>query len=160
MSEPTTEQIEAAVLNDPDNAELRYLLGADLAQRREYDRAIAEIGAALELRPTMPEARFQLGLLHLTQGNPQSAREVWAPLDQLSDRAALKHFKAGLEALIVDDFKTCLASLEEGIRLNTANEPLNRDMSLVLERTRALLGAPADGEAAARTDFSLYGSRN
>lgn len=169
MSNDTDEltALRRAVLNDPRNGELRYLLAAELAHQHDYEGAVLEFSAAIALSPHLHVARFQLGLLHLTLAQPQHTIAVLGPLEQLPDGSALKHFKRGLEALIVDDFTNCLAELRRGIELNTDNEPLNRDMSMLIERVQAAADGkqPADASAATndtgatevRTDFSLYG---
>src|SRR3954451_9538247 len=154
------ESLRKAVLNDPRNAELRYLLAAEYAQAGDYDSAVLEFSAAIALNPLLHVARFQLGLLHLTLGQPHHTTAVLAPLESLDDTAFLKHFKRGLESLIQDNFDACLQSLEKGIELNTVLPPLNRDMRLLIDKIHASLAeqkarnAPAE---AVRTDFSLYG---
>lgn len=158
-------QLRRAVLNDPRNGSLRYLLGAEMAQQRDYEGAVLEMSAAIALDPYLYVARFQLGLLHLTLGQPQHAVAVLAPLEELEDGSALKHFKRGLEALIKDEFSSCLLSLQQGIELNTDNAPLNRDMTLIVDRVKAVVNeqqsaasAQTDsGAQGVRTDFSLYG---
>jgi tetratricopeptide (TPR) repeat protein len=163
MTFPDLQQIRAAVARDPQNAELRYLLGAELAQQREYDAAVVEMRTALELDPNLHFARLQLGLLYLTMAQPNDSIEIWAPLEQLDERAALKAFKRGLEALIRDDFPACINYLQQGIHLNTQNAPLNRDMSMIVTRVREA-GVPVvqplpviQTPAGAHTDFALYG---
>jgi len=167
-------ELRKAVVNDPRNAELRYLLGAEMAQQKDYDGAVMEMSAALALNPLMHVARFQLGLLHLTMARADHATAVLAPLEELDDGAALKHFKRGLDALIKDDFGVCIHSLRLGMELNTENEPLNRDMNMLLGRVLEIAEkieqpvAPATfSEASAspratddsiHTDFSLYDS--
>lgn len=171
MNQPDLNQIKAAVAQDPRNAELRYLLGAELAQQREYDAAVVEMNTALELDPNLHFARFQLGLLYLTMALPNQSIDTWAPLESLDEDAALKYFKRGLEALIRDDFNSCVALLRQGIQLNTQNAPLNRDMNMVIERVGAVVepvpmtvpapqAAPMPEKSSpsgVRTDFSLYG---
>lgn len=164
--------LRRAVLNDPRNGELRYLLAAHMAQQRDYDSAVLEFSAAIALNPQLHGARFQLGLLHLTLGQLQHAFTVLAPLEDLGDGAALKFFMRGLMALARDDFAACVENLRHGMHLNTDNEPLNRDMAMLLERVQtagdkalasqpaATAGAPGQTPADAdvvRTDFSLYG---
>jgi len=159
-------QIREAVRKDAMNAELRYLLGAELAQQGEYEQAVLEMTLAVELQPSLHVARFQLGLLHLTLARPSEALAAWAPLDALPDGSYLKSFKQGLDALIRDDFANCIGSLERGIAANTVNAPLNRDMALIIDKCRAALAqqpappkqapASAETESRVRTDFSLY----
>jgi tetratricopeptide (TPR) repeat protein len=164
------EELRSAVVQDPRNAELRYLLGAEMAQRGDYAGAVMEMSSAIALNPLLHTARFQLGLLHLTLNHLDHAREVLAPLEALNDSAALKHFKRGLCALIEDDFANCASHLRKGIELNLENAPLNKDMEMLTERVVALSAQAATGAIAApdanpaedtqmtRTDFSLYGA--
>lgn len=159
-------ELRRAVVNDPRNAELRYLLGAEMAQQKDYDGAVMEMSAAIALNPLLHVARFQLGLLHLTMARPDHALAVLAPLENLDDASALKHFKRGLEALIQDDFANCIACLRNGIDLNHENAPLNRDMRMLIDRVSEVLAAATPAEALTepsletetqvRTDFSLY----
>lgn len=163
--ELSLEDLRRAVVNDPRNAELRYLLGAEMAQQKDYDSAVMEMSAAIALNPLLHVARFQLGLLHLTMARPDHATTVLAPLENLDDSSALKHFKRGLEALIRDDLANCLVHLRDGIERNTENPPLNRDMNLLASKVGEALAAangtqdkgPEKSSAdAIRTDFSLY----
>lgn len=163
-------ELRRAAVNDPRNGEIRYLLGAELAQRQRFDEAVLELSAAIALNPLLHTARFQLGLLHLTMAQVQHAAAVLAPLENLEDNAPLKHFKRGLDALTVDDFPAAVANLERGMQLNTENTALNADMKMLFDRIKTTIASnasaashvttPTDAERAAddvRTDFSLYG---
>jgi hypothetical protein len=83
--------LRRAVLDDPRNGERRYLLGAELAERRDYEGAVLEMSAALALNPFMHVARLQLGLLHLTMAQTHHAVAVLGLLEELPDDSALKH---------------------------------------------------------------------
>lgn len=160
--------LQAAVRNDPLNAELRYLLGAELAEAKDYEHAVVELATAVKLKPALHTARFQLGLLHLTLGRPAKCLAAWQPLDAAEGEPSLKLFKHGLEALIRDDFRQCIDLVKRGIELNTTNAPLNRDMTMIIGKAQAALDASATGSPAqpqpsppeegpdVRTDFSLY----
>ena len=149
--------LRRAVLDEPRNGERRYLLGAELAERRDYEGAVLEMSAALALNPLMHVARLQLGLLHLTMAQPHHAAAVLGPLEELPDGSALKHFKRGLEALSRDDCAACLGELERGIEGNQENTALNRDMQLIVEKVKPLVQAGGQSHAdAVRTDFSAY----
>lgn len=121
----------------PDNARLRFLFGSLLAGQRQYDQALQELSAAVQLDPAYEIARFQLGSLRLTGGDAAGAREAWALLADLADDHPLKCFKNGLEAIIEDRFEECVGWLENGILLNSTNPYLNRDMQLVIDRASA-----------------------
>jgi tetratricopeptide (TPR) repeat protein len=157
MDHPDLLQLRAAISRDPANAQLRYLLAAELAQRQEYPEAVAQMRTALDIDPKLHFARLQLGLLYLTLAQPDDSLAVWAPLEELDETAALKAFKRGLEALIRDDFPACIGYLQRGIDLNKQNATLNHDMSLLIEKVRdgSVVAAPAPGFS--RDDFSRYG---
>lgn len=158
MDSPELQRLRAAIVRDPGNAELRYLLGAELAQRHEYPEAVAAMHTALDINPKLHFARLQLGLLYLTMSQPDHSLAVWAPLEELDETAALKAFKRGLEALIRDDFPTCIGYLQQGIDLNKHNATLNDDMTLLIARVRdgSVIGpAPLPSSA---NDFARFGA--
>jgi hypothetical protein len=161
-TDPELARLRRAVLDEPRTGERRYLLGAELAQQRDYEGAVLEMSAAIALNPLLHVARLQLGLLHLTLAQPHHAVAVLAPLEELPDDSALKHFKRGLEALIRDDFSACVRALENGIALNRDNPPLNRDMQLIVSRIKSTVDATRQSQdpAGVRTDFSLYDVRH
>lgn len=157
-------KLRRAVVHEPGNANLRYLLGVEMAQAKDYEGAVLELSAAVALDSALDMARFQLGLLQLTLGQVEQMRLVLAPLENASDDAPLKHFKRGLEALVTDDFATCLTCLRHGIELNRQNEALNHDMSLIVSKVAAIVAEAAGQQSRSdqpaktvRTDFSLYG---
>src|SRR3982751_2667080 len=156
MESPELQRLRAAIVRDPGNAELRYLLGAELAQRREYPEAVAQMRSALDIDPKLHFARLQLGLLYLTMSQPDDSLAIWAPLEDLEETAALKAFKRGLEALIRDDFGSCIGFLQKGIALNTHNTTLNDDMSQLLDKVRdgSVVAAPQTSTVA--VDFSQF----
>jgi tetratricopeptide (TPR) repeat protein len=159
MESAELQRLRAAILRDPGNAELRYLLGAEHAQRHEYPEAVASIRSALEINPKLHFARLQLGMLYLTMSQPHHSLDVWAPLEELDETAALKAFKRGLEALIRDDFSACIGYLRQGIDLNKQNATLNDDMTQLIERVRdgSVIAAPTPAPSAQK-DFSTYGA--
>lgn len=144
----------------PTDAEACYLKATDLAQNGQYENAVGEFERALALNPGLDTARLQLGLLLLTMARPDAAVQTWAQLDQLPESSPFRLFKAGLEALIRDEFAASIKWLWLGIAANHTNEPLNHDMRMLIDRISA---AAAGGESnkatelpAVRTDFSLY----
>jgi tetratricopeptide (TPR) repeat protein len=150
--------LEHALRADPANAKLHYLLGAELAQSREYDGAVSELARAIELDPQLHTARFQLGLLHLTMANTDASLATLRPLESQADEA-LRCFARGLAALIRDDVSVCLEQLDAGIQANDSNAPLNRDMEMLATKVREHIASqpqPAAEPEVIRTDFSLY----
>ena len=158
MDSNELQRLHEAIIRDPANAELRYLLGAEHAQRHEYPEAVAAMRSALEINPQLHFARLQLGLLYLTMSQPDHSLAVWAPLEELDENAALKAFKRGLEALIRDDFPTCIGFLKQGIDLNKHNTTLNDDMSQLIERVRdgSVIEPPVN--LPAESEFARFGA--
>ena len=157
MDSPELQKLRAAIPRHPGYAELRYQLGAELAERREYPEAVVQMRTALDINPKLHFARLQLGLLYLTMAQPDDSLATWAPLEDLEETAALKSFKRGLEALIRDDFPACIGHLQRGIDLNKHNTTLNDDMSQLIERVKdgSVIAPPAAASPAA--GFSGYG---
>jgi len=150
-------RLRAAIAREPANAELRYLLGAELAQRREYAEAVAQMRTALDIDPQLHFARLQLGLLYLTLSQPKDSLAIWEPLEELDEAAALKSFKRGLEALIRDDFSACIGFLQHGIALNKQNAPLNHDMTQLIDKVRDGSVVAVPDADASRGEFAAYG---
>ena len=157
MESSELQRLRAAIVRDPGNAELRYLLGAELAQRREYSEAVAQMRSALDIDPKLHFARLQLGLLYLTMSQPDDSLAIWAPLEDLEETAALKAFKRGLEALIRDDFGACIGFLQRGIDLNKHNATLNDDMSQLIEKVRDGSVIAQPGTPPAQESFAQFG---
>jgi hypothetical protein len=112
---------------------------------------------ALDINPKLHFARLQLGMLYLTMSQPDDSLVIWAPLEELDESAALKAFKRGLEALIRDDFPTCIGYLQRGIDLNKQNATLNDDMTQLIERVKDGSVIAPQGTASAEGSFEHYG---
>ena len=152
------EALQAAAQREPHRGDVRYLLGAELASAGRYESAIEELTHAVGLDQSLHTAKLQLGLLHLTCAHRAEALAAWRPLDELPRSEPLRMFARGLKALANDDFRSCIALLERGMHLNTANPALNHDMALIIDRARSASGneRSAEGPEGVRTDFSLY----
>lgn len=120
-----------------------FLLGSEYAQIGLVDQARENFHRAIDLNTNFSIARFQLGLLYLTNGQPQEALDTWAALSPLGSEHPLENFRLGMQHLVQDEFVACLRHLERGIALNVDNPALNTDMQLVVERVKGLLAEPA-----------------
>lgn len=140
--------LKAGAQRFPAHAGFAFLLGAEYAQISLFDRAEAEFSRAISLEPNLYVARFQLGLLQLTQARLQDARTTWAGLDSLPEEHALRLFKQGLETMAEDRFAEARVLLERGIAANNFNPDLNNDMQNVLERFPKDDGASVGGQSA------------
>ena len=91
-----------------------------------------EMQEAVDLSPELHTARFQLGLLYLTQAIPEAALNTLEPLMNLGEESYLAHFAKGLIHLMRDEFESCTRALQQGIALNRDNLALNADMQKIL----------------------------
>ena len=143
------------------SARAHYLLGAEYAQIRMYDRAVEAMTRAIALDPMLAPARIQLGLLWLTACAAERAEAVLTPLGDLPESDALRHFGAGLCDLIHDRIEQARAHLERGLALNDSNLPLNADMRLILDQMARQhahdIPTAATAAAAALSDESANG---
>jgi Flp pilus assembly protein TadD len=138
---------EAGTLR-PEAPEPRYLRAANLAAIGDFQGAEAEFSACLTLAPHLAIARFQLGLLYMTNGQPDTARTTWEPL--LGMQHPLSAFARGLLAILNGDRANAECWIKQGIQANHKNEPLNADMAALLEKLARLdtgkLAAEPNGE--------------
>jgi hypothetical protein len=127
------EAVDRLMRDFPRDGRLHFLRGSFLASLENYAEARKAMEAAVELAPGFAIARFQLGFLILTSGDPAGAEAVWGPLHLLAMDDPLRLFVRGLGHFIRDEFEPAVLLLREGIARNTQNEPLNRDMNLLID---------------------------
>lgn len=142
----------------PNDARIAYLLGAEHAQIGMYDRAEAEMARAIQLDPLLHTARFQLGLLQMTQAKASEASATWEELGTLPEGHALRLFRDGLTALAMDNFVAARENLQAGINANNFSPELNRDMENLLGQIpESQTGvAASDTEAAGHIWLNAY----
>ena len=138
-------RVEMLLEEFPDDARLHFLYGSTLIGGGRLIEGHRSLSRAVEIAPDYPIARFQLGLFQLTSGEAESALGTFGRLDLLPDSHYLRKFVDGLRCLIRDDFPGTIDHLRQGISLNTENEPLNRDMQMVINQCLPLIGQTADG---------------
>ena len=134
-------QIESLVLDYPYDARLHFLRGSLLAGLQRYGEAHEAMSRAVKIAPQYAVARFQLGFLELTSGDPAAAEVTWSPLQDLSPDDALRIFVLGLNHLIRDEFGQAIDVLTEGIAKNVENPTISNDMQLIIEKAGEALGA-------------------
>ena len=144
-------ELRALMQDFPEDARLHFLEGSFLASEKEYAAARTAMARAVDLNPLFYLARFQLGLLIFSSGEPAAATSVWQPLHDLDRANPFRLFAEGLEALGRDEFTVARSKLSEGIASNSDNAPLNRDMGMLITQIDALgdgpPGAPQTSEA-------------
>jgi tetratricopeptide (TPR) repeat protein len=123
-----------AISIDPSQPVPFFLLASEHAAAGENDQAEAAYISALERAPDFNIARFQLGLLQLTNQRPSVAFATWERLFSLNPDQHLHCFSMGLRALHFNDALAAQGMIEKGLALNLGNEALNTDMKGVLAR--------------------------
>jgi len=139
------DSVDALLVTYPDYARLHFMKGSLLAGNQDFAAALRAMRRAVDLAPNYPIARFQLGLLLLTSGDAIAAQETWGPLHGLGRDNYLLLFVEGLTRLIHDDFPETIRLLEEGIRGNRENVPLNRNMQMVIDEVNEKTGGQGGG---------------
>ena len=150
-------ELEILLGDFPKDPRLHFLRGSLLAGRQDYAAARACMRLAVDLAPDYHVARFQLGFLLLTSGEPHAAQEAWGPLHALHKENHLRLFVEGLCHLIRDEFAQTIECLEKGIACNLENPPMNHDMQLIIDKARGRRGGE-DASAASSVDLLLQQS--
>ena len=138
--------VDAVVGRYPGDPRLHFLRGSVLAGERRYGEGRAAIRHPVELAPGFTIARFQLGFLEFTSGEPDLAAQTWAPLAELPAGDALRLFSEGLMRLPADDVEGAVIRLREGMAANAENPPLNRDMQMLIDELTRPPADPAKAE--------------
>jgi tetratricopeptide (TPR) repeat protein len=142
-----------AVGRQGDHAKAHWALAAEYASLSMPERAREHFARAVELDPGQAVARFQYGLLCLTQGDPTQAETVWAPLDALDPEHPLRLFKQGLLEMVADRFEPALQLIRCAMDDASVDPALRRDMAMTIaniesamQAAAAQAPAPAQGE--------------
>ncbi len=146
-SEQAIELFREAMKEQPEFALPAFLLGAEFAQLGRIEEAVQAYASAVVLAPELHIARYQLGLLQLTSGHVALALLTWQPLVQLPETEPLRAFVMGFTAMAGDKFDEALAYFRAGQSLNQSNEPLNRDIEMVIGKIQALGTNMSEGSA-------------
>src|SRR6266702_4317043 len=107
--------LDATLDEYPQDARLHFLKGSLLAGEQEFASARISMRRAVDLAPDYQVARFQLGFLLLTSGEPHAAQEAWGPLHSLPSENYLHLFVKGLCHLIRDEFRDAIKVLQDGM---------------------------------------------
>lgn len=84
--------LQVVIPQTNDEAELHHLLGTVYQQQRNYDGAVEQFRAALQIEPSMREALFSLGWTYGLQNNREEARRYLKRYVDLAGREAPAHY--------------------------------------------------------------------
>ena len=142
------DQVRHLLTTYPSDARLHFLHGSLLAASKAYGEAHDYFAQAVALAPDYKVARYQMGLLELSSGDPVSAAATWAPLEALDADDALRLFATGLQHLARDEFAEATECLTAGLANNHENPAINRDIQLILASMETT-EPPEDGATSA-----------
>jgi Flp pilus assembly protein TadD len=134
-----------AVARNPLHAKAHWALATEYASLRMPDRAREHFARAVELDPGQPVARFQYGLLCLTQGDVAQAETLWKPLDGLDAENPVRLFKQGLLHMVADRFDDALALIRRAMASPGVDPALQRDMAMTVDNIEAAMRQPPGG---------------
>lgn len=135
--------VDTLLTKYPDDSRLHFMRGSLLAEGGRAIEAHRAMSRAIELDPGYALARYQLGLFELSSGEPARALSTWGPLLAVGSDSYLRKFVEGMASLIRDEFTDAIDLFEQGIALNLENEPMNRDIRLLIEQCRKFQGSGA-----------------
>jgi tetratricopeptide (TPR) repeat protein len=148
-------RLDTLMANYPDDPRLHFMRGSLLAEGGRAIEAHRAMSRAIELEPGYALARYQLGLFELSSGEPARALSTWGPLLALGDDSYFRKFVEGMTHLIRDEFTEAIGLFEQGMTLNRDNEPMNRDIRLLIGQCRRLQGATLSGGDGEQSATSL-----
>lgn len=137
-------KLKEACALEQGNASLHFLLAAEHAEIGLQDRAMDGMKRALELDPSLHIARFQLGLIHFSQGRLSSASAAWDALDQLDDDNTLRLYKTALLDIGAARHETAVTLLERALHAQPDIPALRDDIARTLEDVRRRLQSEQD----------------
>jgi Flp pilus assembly protein TadD len=76
-TDEAVEQYKLGIADDPDSATAHNIVGGLLARRGRLDDAIPHFESAARLAPTMPDPKYNLGMIEYARGNDQQAEHFW-----------------------------------------------------------------------------------
>lgn len=130
--------LSEAMRLSPMSAAPHFLLAANFAQQGNAQEAEAQFIQCLSRDPSYEIARFQLGLLQLTNGRASVALATWEPLLGASDETYLKRFAQGFQEVLLGNRASAERFIRDGIARNADLPQLNQDMEAVLLRLNAM----------------------
>jgi tetratricopeptide (TPR) repeat protein len=124
-----------------DDGEFQYLHGSICAYLKKFEDAVTWLSRSIQtgLNSFFP-AVFQLGLIYLTSGRIDEAKETWADLEKLEPDHYFRLFREGMLCLIKNEFEKSELKIKAGIQSNTEFPSINNDMEIVLIQIGNALG--------------------
>ncbi len=142
----TQRELHESLKLDPSNAEARHLKGFLMMGLRDWEGAANEFRLALQFQPDLREARNNLGVVLIEQGNYEEAIETIEPLisDPLYGTQYIAQGNLGLAYMKLGDLENARKHLEMAVFLLPSFVLGNNNLGIVymkMNRTRDALDA-------------------
>ncbi|MBN8432143.1 tetratricopeptide repeat protein [Microbulbifer salipaludis] len=152
---------------DPSNPNAHFLLAADYAEIKLFDKSVSHYREVLKLRPEMSVARIQFALLLTALDNLDEAAQVLEYFAGLEDESYERFVHDGLIALHQERMAEAKSALLRAIESNSDNAVLNSDLQKIVDAIVQHLGTRADQDAQVSSSsangksflLSAYGER-
>ncbi|WP_160153382.1 hypothetical protein [Microbulbifer sp. ALW1] len=122
---------------DPDHSNAHFLLAADYAEIKLFDKSIFHYREVLNLRPEMSVARIQFALLLTALDNLDEAAQVLEYFSGLEGDSYEKYVHEGLIALHHERMLEAKSALLKAIEINVDNAVLNDDLKKIIDGIEA-----------------------
>ena len=118
---------------DPVNPNAHFLLAADYAEIKLFDKSVLHYREVLNLRPDMSIARIQFALLLTALDNLDEAAQVLGYFSGLEGESYERFVHDGLIALHQERMLEARGAILKAIECNTDNAVLNSDLQKLVE---------------------------
>jgi tetratricopeptide (TPR) repeat protein len=128
-------QLEAALITSPDDPALHDALGTVLAQREQYEPAVAEFQRAISLDPALASAHYHLGSVFLNQGDPAAAVAELTKANELAKDNIDYNLQFGRALRANHQDESALDILRHALTLAPASVDAKYELALTLQAT-------------------------
>ena len=131
------EELIGLTKTNPNQAAPHLLLAAEFIELGNTPQAEHHFASCLLVAPAFHLARFQFGLFLLTQDRMALSLLIWQPLLEIDERSPFRLFTEGMIHRIQGNKNEAIACIELGIKLNSYNDALNRDLQGIVDSLKS-----------------------
>lgn len=115
------------------DAKSAYNLGYCAMKAKQYDTAVAAYGTALDLDPTMVEARYNLSLTYMDAGRYQQAADSFEAMKELEPDSYRVYYSQGLSYYYLGRYDEALEAYDKALEQEETVNVLN-NIGLVYDK--------------------------
>jgi len=153
-------EYRAAILLDPQNADLHVGLSRALSAQSKTDEALAEAHEAVHFNPESDLGHYSLGYALATSGDIDRAIAEYREALRLNPNSDLAHNGLGLAFIKQGDLDAAISEYREALRLNSNNDAAHSNLGIALGRNGDWDAAMAECQEALRLNPNSYPAHN